>query len=115
MMGQQQQQALEYHEPGILDMPEPDDEPVQPATNSLTDMWVMLGRVWCRMHMQRRHMLFPPNGAGGGPEVDGLKGKRMTVVVYDEGITDVINDDWRSCPMGGPVETLDRLFSVHLK
>ena len=42
-----QQQALEYHEPGILEMPEPDDEAVQPAINGLTDMWVMLGRVWC--------------------------------------------------------------------
>ena len=76
------------------------DEDEAPGVSQLRDSWVKLGPVWCCVHVLPRRELLTPTETPGGPRLDELSSRRTTRIFYNDGNTQVTEDDWRSDPVG---------------
>ncbi len=56
--------------------------------------WCCMGLTWARIHRESRVALFSPGGVDGGPLLDAIGAKRVTVVRYADGTGETIEDVW---------------------
>ena len=64
-------------------------------TRRTEDFWEKRGHSWIRHHVVLRTALYEPGVEPHGPSGDELENTRKTVVTYENGVSETLEDDWR--------------------